>query len=41
MKTDFETIIFKVSEGVAHLTLNRPPLHVLNIGNDGGNMRCI
>lgn len=31
MKTDFETIIFKVSEGVAYLTLNRPPLHVLNI----------
>lgn len=31
MTTDFNTITFKVEDGIALLTLNRPPLNVLNI----------
>lgn len=33
--TDFEHIIFEKSDGVARLTLNRPPLNVLNIAMMG------
>lgn len=31
MVTDFQNIVFKKKEGLARITLNRPPLNILNI----------